>query len=381
MKKKILFITYNLKLGGTSSTLYDLVQLIDKDKYDVTIFTIHDGGDWEPRFREHGVPVINAYTNMQGGKGLWKKVQNHIMLMRIKYIRKHMGKGFIECCVGEKFDLVVLHHSYEPYELAPFLSGAATIRYIHGDVKNNPRYRWVLDQSAEHFSKFDRIICVSKVAKQSFVEAYGCADKTLVCYNPINSDEINQKSEQSVDLHCGVPYICVVGRLAPEKGVERLVRIHGKLIQDGVQHKLLIVGEGPERSNIERAVKETGTQDSVILVGYQDNPYPYIRNSYFTVCPSYSEGLHMASMESLCLGVPVVSAVEPVQELFGDEFCGIIAENDDASLEAGIRKMLTDADFYQQAKRGAQKRSSAFRAEVMIKQVEQIYDAVMEGKK
>ena len=81
------------------------------------------------------------------------------------------------------------------------------------------------------------------------------------------------------------------------------------------------------------------------------------------------------------MGIPVVSAFPTVGELFGAECCGIITENDDASLEEGVRKMLTDADFYLQAKRGAEARSSAFRAEVMIKQVEQIYDAVMEETK
>ena len=86
----------------------------------------------------------------------------------------------------------------------------------------------------------------------------------------------------------------------------------------------------------------------------------------------------MIAMESLCLGVPIVSAYPSVGELFGNECCGIVTENDDDSLEAGICKMLTEKDYYEQAKAGAQKRSSVFASENMIKQVEQIYDSVME---
>ena len=89
----------------------------------------------------------------------------------------------------------------------------------------------------------------------------------------------------------------------------------------------------------------------------------------------------MVSMESLCLGVPVVAAYPTVAELFDNTCCGLITENDDSSLEAGVRKMLADSQFYQQAKNGALERSRVFRAQVMIKEVEQIYDAVMEGKK
>lgn len=380
MKKSILFITYSLKLGGTTTTLLDTVRLINRDKYDVTVFTIHDGGTWETKFRDEGVPVVNSYSQMLQGVSLRTKIANRIKLHKIEYMRKQQGRGLIEYCVGRKFDLVVMHHSYEPYELAPFIPGAATVRYIHGDLKNNARYRGVLDQVSEHFGKYDKIICVSKVAQESFTEVYGHEEKTKVCYNPIDSDKIITKSLEKIDIEINEPYICAVGRLAPEKGFVRLIEIHDRILKTGVRHNLVIIGDGPERNKIEKIIKDRGLRESVILVGYTDNPYPYIRNSLFTVCPSYSEGLHMVSMESLCLGVPVVAAVKPVQELFGQECCGVITENDDDSLEAGIIKMLKDEDYYYLAKRGANNRSSAFSSQRMILDVEQIYDAVIEGK-
>lgn len=378
--KRIVFITYNLKLGGTSSTLYDLIGLLDKQKYDITIFTVHDGGNWEHRFREAGVRVINAYSRMRKGRNFVQKVQNKLKLIKIESIRRGMGKGLIEYCTGERFDLAVLHHSYEPYELAPFIPDAATIRYIHGDVKNNERFCQVLSQSERYFSRYDKIICVSEVARRSFCDVFGCEGQAEVCYNPLNSEKVEDMSREPMDIDVSAPFICTVGRLAPEKGFVRLVHIHRRLLNAGIEHNLVIIGEGPEREQIECAIRETGTQDSVFLLGYRENPYPYIRNSAFTVCPSYSEGLHMVSMESICLGVPVVAAVEPVRELFGEECCGIITENDDDSLEAGIRKMLEDRDFYEKAVCGAKKRSSAFDGKTMVSQVERIFDQVMESK-
>ena len=86
----------------------------------------------------------------------------------------------------------------------------------------------------------------------------------------------------------------------------------------------------------------------------------------------------MIAMESLCLGVPVVSAYPSVGELFGEECCGIITGNDDSCLEEGIRKMLVDTEFYRRAKAGAEKRSQVFSSETMVKQVERSYDTVME---
>lgn len=91
------------------------------------------------------------------------------------------------------------------------------------------------------------------------------------------------------------------------------------------------------------------------------------------VCPSYTEGLPVISMEALCLGIPIVSAVPSIGEIFGDEVCGLITENDNNSLEAGIRRMLTDDAFYQMPKAGAKNRSAFFDGKRMVKEVEELF--------
>ena len=113
-------------------------------------------------------------------------------------------------------------------------------------------------------------------------------------------------------------------------------------------------------------------QDTVILAGYQSNPYPYMKQSKFLVSSSFTEGLPVISMEAMCLGIPMVSAVPSIGETFGEEMCGIVTENDNRSLEAGIRKMLTDEAFYAEAKNGAMKRSHFFDGTRMVKEVEQM---------
>ena len=68
--------------------------------------------------------------------------------------------------------------------------------------------------------------------------------------------------------------------------------------------------------------------------------------------------------------IPVVSSAPSVGELFGTEVCGIVTDSDDESLKAGIRQMFTDEAFYQQAKSGAQKRSSFFDGKRMVRKIE-----------
>ena len=103
-----------------------------------------------------------------------------------------------------------------------------------------------------------------------------------------------------------------------------------------------------------------------------------MKQSKFVVCSSFTEGLPVIAMEALCLGVPLVSAVPSVQEIFGDEACGLITDNDNQSLLEGIRKMLTDEEFYQKIKNGAQHRSQYFDGQRMVREVEQIFLDMMQ---
>ena len=93
----------------------------------------------------------------------------------------------------------------------------------------------------------------------------------------------------------------------------------------------------------------------------------------FVVNSSLAEGLPVISMEALCLGVPVVAPIPSVAEAFGEECCGLITDNNMESLEAGVKKMLTDEAFYAQCKEGAQRRSAFFDGKRMVKEVEQMF--------
>jgi glycosyltransferase involved in cell wall biosynthesis len=164
-----------------------------------------------------------------------------------------------------------------------------------------------------------------------------------------------------------------VGRLSREKAYERLLVIHRRLLDQGIRHKLMIVGDGPDKEYLDRLIRAMDLQNSVIMTGYQSNPYPYMKKSRFLVISSYTEGLPVISMEALSLGVPVVSTIPSIGAVFGEETCGFVSENDNASLEAAIRRMLCDETFYAQAKAGAEKRSAFFDGKRMVQQIEELF--------
>lgn len=372
MKKiKVVFVHYKLVCGGAEQALFDLIQLLDKERFDVTLFVQSPGGDWDHKFIDAGIRVIYDYSCRQPTWNPVRKLGNVVKKLKTAEAYKREGEGLLDVILPEKPDIVISYSAW-CHDLIAFTECGKSVKYIHGDPGTNPVYRKEAQSKQEMLKRFDRIVCVSRAAWHSFQEISGITKGVELHYNPIDSDSVRSKAEIPVELPKDVPLVCAVGRLSEEKGFERLIVIHKRLLNEGIRHKLVIVGDGPDRDFLRRLVNATETQDTVILAGYQSNPYPYMKQSKFLVSSSFTEGLPVISMEALCLGIPMVSAVPSIGETFGEEMCGIITENDNRSLEAGIRKMLTDEAFYAEAKAGAVRRSSFFDGARMVREVEEM---------
>lgn len=371
-KIRLVFVHHRLVCGGAENALFDLVNLLDKEKFDITVFAQRNDGIWDEKFRNAGIRVIYDYSCRKATWNPVVKAGNIVKKLKTAKAYQNGGAGLLDVCIPEGADIVVSYNVWENEELV-FARNAKTVKYIHGDPGTNPDYRNEAIHHKELLSRFDRIICVSRSAWQAFREISGLAEGVELHYNPMNSDQVRQKAQEPVDFPEDVPVICAVGRLSREKAYERLLVIHRRLLDQGVRHKLMIVGDGPDREYLDRLIRAMDLQDSVMMTGYQSNPYPYMRKSRFLVISSYTEGLPVISMEALSLGVPVVSTIPSIGEVFGGETCGIVSENDNASLEKAIFRMLTDEAFYAEAKAGAEKRSSFFDGKRMVQEIEDLF--------
>ena len=377
MKKiKVVFVHYKLVCGGAEQALFDLIQLLDKEKFEVTLFVQCPGGDWDRKFIDAGIHVIYDFSCRQPTVNPIAKVGNVIKKLKTAEAYKRDGEGLLDVILKNGADIVVSYSAW-CHDLIAFTKNAKTVKFIHGDPGTNPVYREEAIQKKELLSRFDRIVCVSTSAWNAFRELSGLTEGVELHYNPINSENVRRLAEEPVELPVEEPIVCAVGRLSAEKAFERLIIIHKNLMEEGIRHKLLIVGDGPDREYLQRLVRAAGLENSVILAGYQSNPYPYMKQSRFLVNCSYTEGLPVIAMEALTLGVPMVAPIPSIGEIFGDQVCGIITENDNASLQSAVRKMLTDDVFYAQAKAGAVKRSGFFDGRRMVEEVEEMFLQLM----
>ena len=376
-KIRIVFVHDQLVCGGTDQALFDLVQLLDKEKFEVSVFAQKPGGPWDQKFKDAGIRVIYDYSCRSATWNPVVKLGNVVKKLRTAKAYRRNGRNLLDVCIPEGFDIIVSYSMWD-HVLCGFSPRAKSVKYLHGNMQTNAQFRELILRDRELLPQYDRIIGVSQLATDAFIKATGIRNGVHTCFNPMNSAYVHRLAEEPVDLPQDLPLICAVGRLSSEKGFERLIVIHKRLVEAGIAHRLVIVGDGEDREYIRRIVNAVDAQDSVILAGYQLNPYPYMKQSKFVVCSSFTEGLPVIAMEALCLGVPLVSAVPSVQEIFGEESCGLITDNDNQSLLEGIRKMLTDEEFYQKIKNGAQHRSQYFDGQRMVREVEQIFLDMMQ---
>lgn len=149
-----------------------------------------------------------------------------------------------------------------------------------------------------------QVVIVSQGVARQY--AWLPADKLSVIHNFLPANRGTEPETFSF-LSDDVRYIVGMGRLAPEKGFDRLIKAFHLVEKDCPGWKLLIVGEGPLRTDLTRLVASLGLEGRVVLPGRVDNPRTLFRRCALFALSSESEGFSMVLVEAMSAGVPVVS--------------------------------------------------------------------------
>lgn len=366
--KKILFMIHDLSVGGAEKVLVNLVNNMDSSKFDITVMSLFGGGVNEQFLKGHIKYKFCFKKTFKGNSQILKL-----------FSPKSLYKKFIK----DKYDIIV---SYLEGPTARIVSGCTDdntklVSWIHiqQETQENVAYAFKsFDEAKKCYERFDNTICVSEYVKSDFTRLLDFKGNCEVLYNTNETAEILIKSEEKldVDMDESATKICVVGKIAKNKGVDRILRIHRKLLGEGFNTHLYYLGVGPEEDNLKAYIKEEKIEDKVTFLGYQTNPYRYIKACDLFVCASFAEGFSTAATEALIVGTPVVTVdVSGMKEMLGEnnEY-GIVTENDENALYEGIKKVLvTDGMLKDYAKR-AEQRGKFFSTENTVKAVENMLE-------
>lgn len=369
---KLLFFIPNLSHGGAEKVLVNLVNHLDKDKYEITVQTLFDVG------------INRKFLNADVK---YKYVFQHMPRGNIHMLKFFTPKQLFKYCIKDKYDIIV---SYLEGPTARIIAGCTDpdvrlISWIHVEQQTREiackafrNYK----EAEKCYEKFDKTICVSEAVKEDFHMLFGSVNNIEVLYNTIESEYIRKKAADVITDKRFTDYsgikICAVGKISQRKGFMRLARIHQRLRNKGYEYHTYILGVGSEQEKIEKYLKENQLTESFIFLGYDENPYKFVKQSDMFVCSSLSEGFSTAATEALIVGTPVVTTMcAGMQELLGcDNEYGIITGNDEYDLEKGIERLLADNKLLEYYREKAVIRGHRFETDATVKAVENMLDTI-----
>lgn len=373
--KKILLMVDNLDEGGVSKVLFDLLDNIDKEKYDITVMALYNNGIYKDKIKSYGRYIYcfnppNEKDNSIKGT-LYRKYWGGML----KLPESFMYKWFVK----EKYDIEIafIHGWSTKFISASNNKKSKKIAWVHADLVTWNKVDVVfknLDHHKNAYSKFNEVVCVSKTVKDGIEKKYGVKNSKVI-YNPINREKIlNLSNEKIEDIKFTSKFKLIsVGRLAEEKGYDRLLRVFKQLDDEGFDLELTIIGSGEKYNELNDYIEENNLKDKVFLLGYRENPYKYVKNSDLFVCSSLSEGFSLVIGEAMAIGVPVVSVkCQGANEVLGFGEYGMLVNNDENSLCNGIKMLIDNKKLYDTYRTKAIERGRMFSIGGFIEEVEDI---------
>lgn len=390
--KKVLFLIHTLGAGGAEKVLVNLVNNLDKEKYDVTVMTVIDTGIYRDKLNEN----ITYKTMFKMPKFLAKKSKktdnSGSLLNKTSKKKKFAAKMYSFFWRHAPLKLIYKMRIKEKYDVEiSFLEGISAkvisasnqkskkLAWIHVDLMNEKKSENVFkNRKAELkcYNKFDNIVCVSNTVKEKFIEKFNFdSDKVCVKYNVIDDEDIINKSQEQVKplLENGGKKLITIGRLATQKGYDRLLEIALKLKNAGLKFSINIIGIGPKEDELKKYVIDNDLSNYVNFLGFCSNPYPYLKQADLFVCSSRSEGFSTVASEATILGIPIVSTdCSGMSELLGNNEYGIITENSTEALYNGLKDILTNEEKYEYYKKQIKLRKDFFSLKRSVENVEKL---------
>ena len=365
--KRVLFLIHDLGPGGAEKVLVNLVNSLDRDRFDVSLKVLFDWGENRRFVQPHVHYSAWAPMNIRGNSH-WMKLWTPEQLYRM--------------IVGESYDIVV---SFLEGPTARVAGGCPwndtkVVSWIHTPILTEEKFieGFRSRQEAERcYGRADELVFISADVRDAFFQRFQPKNRAEILYNIYDGNAIREAAAILPDDPPMDPEKmnwCGVGKLIPLKGWTRMLEIQRDLVRANYPAHFYLIGDGPQRSELEHLVRNLGIGEHVTFTGYRVNPYQYISRCMLYVCASLREGFSTAAVEALMTGTPVCAVnVGGMREILGehDEY-GLVTDNDDNALKEGVFRFFREPAFREEYARRAQERGQMFDKKSGVQAVERM---------
>ena len=361
---KILFLIHDLGQGGAEKVLVNLVNHMDRSKFDISV-TVLFGGGVNEQFLASDIHFRAVFT---------KEVPGNSKLMKLL-----TPKQLHKLCVKKHYDMEV---SYLEGPSARIVSGCQNpntklVSWIHSEQHTMDKLAGRFRNETEArkcYHRFVQTICVSQYVRNDFCQLLDFQMPCQVLYNTVESEKIlAEASDVAPELmNDGKVRLIAVGTLKQSKGYMRLLSVIKRLQETHDPVHLYILGIGPLQQEMEAYIRQNKLHNMVTLLGYQTNPYKYVSKCDLFVCASFAEGFSTAATEALIVGTPVFTVeVSGIKEMLGENNeWGVVTENSEYGLYDGIKSLLDTPGRLAFYKEKAAEHGRTFSTENTVRAVE-----------
>lgn len=330
-KTKILYLIDTTKPGGGEKVLLDLVQLIDKDKFEVFVLLPDTG--W---LYSQLINLTSVNLSVVNGKG---RFSIKYLLRLTRFIRKH--------------DIEIIHSHLLGVSLyscmAGFLANKRVVCTIHGAVDSH--------HSMSKLKLFiisllaTKIIFVSDSLRRYFLDNFFLtSDKCITIYNGVNISNSTKERDDTLKKELDLPkesiLIGLVGNITPSKGYDILIKAAKIIIEEYPTALFLIAGD--RRGTLYNSLLEIRTQyqleTNIRFLGFVEEVRHFLENLDIFVLSSISEGFSLSTVEAMSVGLPVVvtKCGGPEEIVTNNENGIIVSLGDEKALATGVIRLLNN---------------------------------------
>lgn len=351
-KIKVLFRHRSMEMGGVEKVVLSMLNHLNKDKFELAICLNINQGELRNEFPKY---VRKVYLT-DGREDLSKNsVIQKIQLAKRNLKLKNALKNpkIADKLLNETYD-VEIAPTYAAFSavLNSLNKNSKKIGWFHSDI-TLPKLQPLVPEILKQIPQFDYFIFGSQQTKDILVETYPDLKipENQVILNAIPIDELKQKALAFKPELPNKPVFVSVARLHSRKGFHKLMDAHARLLKDGFDHHIIVIGDGEEMENLKKQAENLGVTESFKLLGSSMNPYPHVKNADFFILPSESEGWPLIIADTLILQKPIISTnVGGIPEMIEHEKTGYLINYETDEIYASMKRFLTDSDLVSQIK-------------------------------
>ncbi|MCY1660185.1 glycosyltransferase [Chryseobacterium sp. SL1] len=357
MKKKVMFRIRSMQMGGVPKVLIDILKNLDKERFEASVLLQINQGELLD-----DIPDDVKVTALAKGRHEMSFIKPILFIQLVmRNVKIQMYKIFPSLIKKKLFETpdieIAITHSSLPDLLRSPFKNSKKVNWFHTDISWHHTKEYG-EKIARMMKKCDLTIFGSLHTRLTFenfldVKIYN----GIHIHNTFDEKNVLEKSLLEIpDLKYRFvdkrrKIFVSVGRLEYQKGYDFLIEVHKELVNEGYDHIIAVIGDGSQNVNLNNKVKALKIEDSFLLLGNRNNPYPYIKNADYYIQPSRYESYPIALGETLILNIPIISTdVGGVSELLSHEKTAYLVNFDKDELKRAMKKFMNNPHLVEEIK-------------------------------